>query len=71
MCLDWILASTEYIEFVYMMLEFKVYFTVSIFRGLKTGMERTTNTMLVKPTNMAERMRKTTKLENMRESTSA
>jgi hypothetical protein len=23
MCLDWILASTEYIEFVYMMLEFK------------------------------------------------
>ena len=24
MCLDWILASTEYIEFVYMMLEFKV-----------------------------------------------
>jgi len=24
MCLDWILASTEYIEFVNMMLEFKV-----------------------------------------------
>jgi len=24
MCLDWILASTEYIEFVQMMLEFKV-----------------------------------------------
>jgi hypothetical protein len=23
MCLDWILASTEYIEFVYMMLDFK------------------------------------------------
>jgi len=25
MCLDWILASTEYIEFVTMMLEFKVW----------------------------------------------
>jgi hypothetical protein len=23
MCLDWILASTEYTEFVYMMLEFR------------------------------------------------
>jgi hypothetical protein len=24
MCLDWLLASTEYVEFVCMMLEFKV-----------------------------------------------
>jgi len=26
MCLDWILASTEYIEFVLMMLQFRVIF---------------------------------------------
>jgi hypothetical protein len=38
MCLDWILASTEYIEFVSMMLEFKVRHFKSIFFSTpKTG----------------------------------
>ena len=64
MCLDWILASTEYIEFVYMMLEFKVgiYRSFAV-RERKTGTEKITNTMLGKPTSMAAKTRRTTRLE--------
>ena len=65
MCLDWILASTEYIEFVYMMLEFKVFplihssrihhgFLTTV-RVRKTGTGEITNTMRVRPTIMAVR----------------
>jgi len=66
MCLDWILASTEYIEFVYMMLEFKVSILEKWYvcvRGLKTGTEKTTSTKLARPTSMAVRTRRTTRLE--------
>ena len=62
MCLDWILASTEYIEFVYMMLEFKVFphstcflDFLTTFRVRKTGTGEITNTMRVRPTIMAVR----------------
>jgi hypothetical protein len=62
MCLDWILASTEYIEFVYMMLEFKVFPSFNIlsvflttFRARKTGTGKITNTTRVRPTSTAVR----------------
>jgi hypothetical protein len=62
MCLDWILASTEYIEFVYMMLEFKVFPHTSCFldflttfRARKTGTGKITNTTRVRPTSTAVR----------------
>ena len=60
MCLDWILASTEYIEFVYMMLEFKVFrilqsqFLMTV-RVRKTGTGKITSTMRVRPTSTAVR----------------
>jgi hypothetical protein len=44
MCLDWILASTEYIEFVTMMLEFKVSTPLLIpYSTLRTGWTTTPN----------------------------
>jgi len=64
MCLDWILASTEYIEFVYMMLDFKVTSDMSsFFRVRKTGTVRITNTMLGLPMNMAVKKTTTSKLD--------
>ena len=64
MCLDWILASTEYIEFVYMMLDFKVTSDMSsFFRVRKTGTVRITNTMLGLPMNMVVKKTTTSKLD--------
>jgi hypothetical protein len=58
MCLDWILASTEYIEFVYMMLEFKVSLCqYDLVRARKTGTVKTMSIMLVKLTSTVERMK--------------
>jgi hypothetical protein len=46
MCLDWLLASTEYTEFVYMMLEFKVTLVVILIecRMQRSGMREVTMT---------------------------
>ena len=57
MCLDWILASTEYIEFVYMMLEFKVsgQLLFEYLRARKIGTARTTSMRRVRLTSMAAR----------------
>ena len=44
MCLDWILASTEYIEFVTMMLEFKVCtHCITLASTRRTGWRTTVN----------------------------
>lgn len=47
MCLDWILASTEYNEFVCMMLEFKVQLIDKDFRNYKNGMKEKKKTRMI------------------------